>query len=94
MEKLTNKQQFDKEMGYAFRVFRTKILHKTLKEIGGQSLISSLSNFETGKLFRYDYMHYYIAACQDEEQLQELYLMVRKVLISAWKRGYSYDQKN
>lgn len=84
---------FDKEMGYAFRLFRTRILKKTLKEIGGQSLIPSLSNFETGKLFRYDYMHFYIDACKDEEQLEELYCLVRKVMINAWKRGNSYDQK-
>lgn len=91
MEKSTNKQTFDKEMGYAFRLFRTKILKKTLKEIGGQTLIPSLSNFETGKLFRYDYMRYYIDACQDEEQLEELYFLVRQVLNNAWKRGNNHD---
>ena len=85
---------FDKEMGYAFRLFRTRILKKTLKEIGGQTLIPSLSNFETGKLFRYDYMRYYIDACQDEEQLEELYFLVRQVLNNAWKRGNNHDQKN
>lgn len=94
MEKTTNKQLFDKEMGYAFRIFRTKVLKKTLKDIGGQTLIPSLSNFETGKLFRYDYMHYYIAACQDDEQLQELYFLIKQVFDNAWKRGNDYDQKN
>ena len=57
MEHLTrNKRIFNQEMGSVFRIFRVKVLKKTLKDIGGQSLIPSLSNFETGKLFRYDYI--------------------------------------
>ena len=94
MEKTINKQLFDAEMGEAFRIFRTKVLHKTLKEIGGQTLIPSLSNFETGKLFRYEYMFYYIMACKDEKQLEQLGRFVCVTMKVAWKRGYVYDEKN
>ncbi len=88
-----NRKLFDQEMGAAFKIFRTKVLKRTLKEIGGQSLISSLSNFENGKLFRYEYMYYYIMACQDEKQLRKLEYLVCQIMFNAWKRGESYDQK-
>ena len=81
-------------MGEVFRIFRNKVLKKTLKDIGGQSLIPSLSNFETGKLFRYEYMYFYIKACQDEYQVKELETLVNKVIVNAWRREHSYDQKN
>lgn len=89
-----NRKLFDQEMGAAFKIFRTKVLKKTLKEIGGQSLIPSLSNFENGKLFRYEYMYYYIMACQDEKQLRKLEYLVCQIMFNAWKRGIDYDQKN
>ena len=89
-----NKTIFNQEMGTAFRVFRLTVLKKTLKDIGGQSIISSLSNFETGKLFRYDYMYYYIMACEDDQQLEQLERIIFQVITNARKRGYSYDQKN
>lgn len=82
-----NKKIFNKEMGTAFRIFRVKVLKKTLKDIGGQTLIPSLSNFETGKLFRYSYMYYYIMACEDEHQVQLLENIISQVIINAWKRG-------
>ena len=66
----------------------------TLKDIGGQSLIPSLSNFENGKLFRYEYMYFYIMACQDEQQLHKLESLVSQIIYNAWKRGECYDQKN
>lgn len=89
-----NRHRFNAEMGEGFRIFRTKVLHKTLREIGGQTLVPSLSNFETGKLFRYEYMFYYIMACRDEKQLQQLERLVSAVMTAAWKRGYDYDEKN
>ena len=95
MEHLTkNRKLFNREMGVVFKIFRTKVLKKTLKEIGGQTLISSLSNFENGKLFRYEYMYYYIMACQDEKQLRKLEYLVCQIIFNAWKRGNDYDQKN
>lgn len=95
MEHLTrNKRIFNQEMGSVFRIFRVKVLKKTLKDIGGQSLIPSLSNFETGKLFRYDYMYYYIMACDDKRQLRLLEHIIFQVIANAWKRGYNNDQKN
>ena len=95
MEHLTrNKRIFNQEMGLVFRIFRVKVLKKTLKDIGGQSLIPSLSNFETGKLFRYDYMYYYIMACDDKHQLRLLEHIIFQVITNAWKRGYNNDQKN
>lgn len=89
-----NRELFDEQIGMGFRIFRTTVLHKTLKEVGGQSLVASLSNFETGKLFRYDYMFYYIVACQNEEQLQRLEGLVSAVMKAAWNRGQRYDKKN
>lgn len=89
-----NRYRFNAEMGEAFRIFRTKVLHKTLREIGGQKLVPSLSNFETGKLFRYEYMFYYVMACQNEKQLEQLECLVCVVMTAAWKRGYDYDEKN
>lgn len=89
-----NRELFDEQIGMGFRIFRTTVLHKTLKEIGGQSMIPSLSNFETGKLFRYDYMFYYIVACQNEEQLQRLQYLVNEVMKAAWNRSNRYDKKN
>lgn len=95
MEHLTtNRKLFNQEMGAAFKIFRTKVLKMTLKDIGGQSLIPSLSNFENGKLFRYEYMYFYIMACQDEKQLRKLEYLVCQIMFNAWKRGESYDQKN
>ena len=90
----TNRHRFNAEMGEGFRIFRTKVLHKTLKEIGGQTLVPSLSNFETGKLFRYEYMFYYVMACKDEKQLQQLERLVSAVMTAAWNRGVDYDKKN
>lgn len=95
MEHLTrNRKLFNTEMGAAFKIFRTKVLKLTLKDIGGQSLIPSLSNFENGKLFRYEYMYFYIMACEDEKQLRKLEYLVCQIMFNAWKRGESYDQKN
>lgn len=94
LEMMMNRHRFNAEMGEGFRIFRTKVLHKTLREIGGQTLVPSLSNFETGKLFRYEYMFYYIMACRDEKQLQQLERLVSAVMTAAWKRGYDYDEKN
>ena len=88
MERLTrNRKLFNTEMGAAFKIFRTKVLKVTLKDIGGQSLIPSLSNFENGKLFRYEYMYFYIMACQDERQLHKLEYLVNQIMYNAWKRG-------
>lgn len=89
-----NRELFNQEMGAAFKIFRNKVLRKTLKDIGGSSLIPSLSNFENGKLFRYDYMYYYIMACQDEIQLLKLEYLVCQIMINAWKRGEGHDQEN
>ena len=89
-----NRILFDEQIGQGFRIFRTTVLHKTLKEVGGQKLVASLSNFETGKLFRYDYMFYYIVACENEEQLQRLEQLVSAVMEAAWNRGQRYDEKN
>lgn len=89
-----NRHRFNAEMGEGFRIFRTKVLHKTLKEIGGQTLVPSLSNFETGKLFRYEYFFYYIVACKDEKQLEQLLRLVTVVMTAAWERGKDYDEKN
>lgn len=95
MEHLTrNRKLFNQEMGAAFKIFRTKVLKMTLKDIGGQSLIPSLSNFENGKLFRYEYMYFYIMACQDERQLHKLQYLINVIIFNAWKRGKNYDQKN
>lgn len=74
-------------MGAAFKIFRTKVLKVTLKDIGGKSLIPSLSNFENGKLFRYEYMYFYIMACQDERQVYKLETLVSQIIYNAWKRG-------
>lgn len=94
MEHLTrNRKLFNTEMGAAFKIFRTKVLKVTLKDIGGQSLIPSLSNFENGKLFRYEYMYFYIMACQDERQLHKLYFLINQIMFNAWKRGNRYDKK-
>ena len=88
MEHLTrNRKLFNQEMGAAFKIFRTKVLKRTLKDIGGQSLIPSLSNFENGKLFRYEYMYFYIMACHDEKQLRKLEFLVCQIMFNAWKRG-------
>ena len=86
-----NKDLFNLEMGAVFKVFRTKVLNATLKEIGGESRISSLSNFENGKLLRYEYMYYYIVACQDNEQLDKLKYLVNQIMFNAWKRGANHD---
>ena len=95
MEHLTrNRKLFNTEMGAVFKIFRTKVLKVTLKDIGGQSLIPSLSNFENGKLFRYEYMYFYIMACQDESQLHKLEYLVNQIMYNAWKRGECYDKKN
>lgn len=95
MEHLTrNRKLFNTEMGAAFKIFRTKVLKVTLKDIGGKSLIPSLSNFENGKLFRYEYMYFYIMACQDKRQLDQLEFLVNQIMFNAWKRGESYDQKS
>lgn len=93
-EAATNKDLFNLEMGAIFKVFRTKVLKATLKEIGGESRISSLSNFENGKLLRYEYMYYYIVACQDDDQLDKLKYLVNQIMFNAWKRGANHDQKN
>ena len=94
VEMYMNRHRFNAEMGEAFRVFRTKVLHKTLREIGGQTLVPSLSNFETGKLFRYEYMFYYIMACRNEKQLQQLERLVNVIMEAAWKRVNDHDEKN
>ena len=83
-----NREIFDEQIGQGFRIFRTKVLHKTLREIGGQTLVPSLSNFETGKLFRYEYFFYYIMTCKDKKQLEQLERLVTVVMECAWKRGY------
>ena len=93
-ESATNKDVFNLEMGAIFKVFRTKVLKATLKDIGGESRISSLSNFENGKLLRYEYMYYYIVACQNDEQFSKLKYLVNQIMFNAWKRGANYDQKN
>ena len=90
----TNKDLFSLEMGAVFKVFRTKVLKATLKEIGGESRISSLSNFENGKLLRYEYMYYYIVACQNDEQFNKLKYLVSQIMFNAWKRGINHDEKN
>lgn len=82
-----NKKLFNEEMGAVFKIFRTKVLKKTLKEIGGQSLIPSLSNFENGKLCRYEYMYHYIRACENESQLHTLESLIIQIMYNAWKRG-------
>lgn len=93
-EVTTNKDLFNLEMGAIFKVFRTKVLKATLKEIGGESRISSLSNFENGKLLRYEYMYYYIIACRNDEQFNKLKYLVNQIMFNAWKRGISHDKKN
>lgn len=81
-------------MGAVFKIFRTKVLKKTLKDTGKcQTLISSLSNFEHGKLLRYEYMYYYIVSCDDEKQLQKIEYLVNQIIYNAWKREHDYDQK-
>lgn len=94
LEMMANRHRFNAEMGEGFRIFRTTVLHKTLREIGGQTLVPSLSNFETGKLFRYEYFFYYVMACKDEKQLEQLVRLVSLVMECAWKRGVDYDEKN
>ena len=89
-----NKDLFNLEMGAVFKVFRTKVLKATLKDVGGESRISSLSNFENGKLLRYEYMYYYIAACQNDEQFSKLKYLVNQIMFNAWKRGINHDEKN
>ena len=90
-QEANNKDLFNLEMGAIFKVFRTKVLKTTLKEIGGESRISSLSNFENGKLLRYEYMYYYIVACQDNDQLDKLKYLVNQIMLNAWKRGANHD---
>lgn len=93
-EATTSKELFNLEMGAIFKIFRTKVLKATLKEIGGESRISSLSNFENGKLLRYEYMYYYIVACQNDEQFNKLKYLVNQIMFNAWKRGINHDEKD
>lgn len=96
LERYRNQKQFNEELGWSFRIFRTKVLKKTLKELGGETSVSSLSNFETGKLYRYEYMYYYIKACQNEEQMQALMNLVNRCLRATWireQREKDDDQK-
>lgn len=86
LERYRNQKQFNEELGWSFRIFRTKVLNKTLKELGGEKLVPSLSNFETGKLYRYEYMYYYIKACENEEQVQALMDLINRCLNAAWIR--------
>lgn len=79
-------KQFVYETGQVFRLFRKYTLKKTLVELGG-SQASSLSNFETGKLRKLDYIPIYINECKDERQLYELYKLVNQVIFNEWKRG-------
>lgn len=67
-----------------------------MRELGGsERLVSSLSNFETGRLCRYDYFYYYIKACQNKEQVQALVDLIGQCLNDAWdreKREQDHDE--
>lgn len=84
-------QKFYQEMGGVFRLFRIYTLKMTLEELGGKSLISSLSNFENGKLVRYNYFYLYIRACKSDDQAQKLIKLVGQIMYNAYKRGDMYD---
>ena len=89
-----NHKQFNDELGWCFRIFRTKVLKKSLKELGGETLVPSLSNFETGKLYRYEYIYYYVKACQTKEQLQALVDLISQCLNDAWDREQREEEDN
>ena len=79
------KKDFVYEVGQVLRLFRKYKLKKTLLDIAGKSS-SSLSNFENGKIRKFDYITYYIKQCKNEEQLNELMKLLNQVIYNEWKR--------